>query len=206
MEEKILSSGAEAQIYREGKYVVKKRIKKSYRLKEIDEKIRKTRTKLEKRILKKAGEIIDVPKIIEEDSNDYEIKMEFIPGKKLSEELNKTPLKEQTKIANKIGRTVGKLHKNGIIHGDLTTSNMILHDSKIYLIDFGLSKLAGKIEDKAVDLHLLRQALEAKHFQNYDKLFSEVKKGYSLSNKEEYEKVFERLTAVEKRGRYKRAG
>lgn len=203
MKEKILSSGAEAEIYLKGEYVIKKRIKKSYRLKEIDEKIRKTRTRLEKRILEKAKKIINVPEILKEESNDYEIKMEFIPGKKLAEDLNKIPIKEQIQIAKKIGKILGKLHKNGIIHGDLTTSNIIYHNSKIYLLDFGLSKLDGKIEDKAVDLHLLRQALEAKHFENYDKLFLEIKKGYSKENKEECEKVFERLNQVEKRGRYK---
>ncbi|MCL5018601.1 MAG: Kae1-associated serine/threonine protein kinase, partial [Candidatus Pacearchaeota archaeon] len=70
-----------------------------------------------------------------------------------------------------------------------------------YLIEFGLGFFSRKAEDKAVDLHLLKQALEAKHFKNWKELFEEVKKGYKDSK--ESQKVLERLLAVEKRGRYK---
>ncbi len=205
MKEKILSSGAEAIILLENNFVIKKRIPKSYRLNILDEKIRKSRTKLEKKILIRANKIIDVPRIFEEDSKHYEIKMDFILGDKLSEKLNDFSEEKQKIVAKKIGVVLGKIHKAGIIHGDLTTSNMIYSNSKVYLIDFGLSKLAGKIEDKAVDLHLLRQAFEAKHFKNYLELFSFVKKGYQKSNPGEFQTVFERLSLVEKRGRYKRA-
>jgi TP53 regulating kinase and related kinases len=205
MKENILSSGAEAIIVLEDNFVIKKRIPKNYRLTILDEKLRKNRTKLEKKILIRAKKVIDVPEVFEDDSNDCEIKMEFILGNKLSEKLNDFSKDKQKIIAKEIGTVVGKMHKEGIIHGDLTTSNMIYSNSKIYLIDFGLSKLAGKIEDKAVDLHLLKQAFEAKHFKNYLELFSFVKKGYQKSNPGEFQMVFERLSLVEKRGRYKRA-
>ena len=97
----------------------------------------------------------------------------------------------------KLGEQTAKLHDAGIIHGDLTTSNAILRNSDIFVIDFGLSFFSHKIEDKAVDLHLIKQALEAKHYQNWEKLFSAFLKGYK--NKE----VIERLKKVEARGRYK---
>ena len=71
----------------------------------------------------------------------------------------------------------------------------------IYFIDFGLGFISYKVEDKAVDLHLLRQALEAKHFKNWRALFAGVLKGYS--NSKDYKAVLERLKKVEKRGRYK---
>ena len=56
------------------------------------------------------------------------------------------------------------------------------------------------IEDKAVDLHLIKQALEEKHFQNHEELFEQFTKGYQWSDSE---KILERLKIVEKRGRYK---
>ena len=100
----------------------------------------------------------------------------------------------------KVGEQTAKLHQNSIIHGDLTTSNMILKDSQIFLIDFGLGFISAKIEDKAVDIHLIKQALEAKHFQNHEELFQNFLKGYKWKDSK---KVIERLKVVEKRGRYK---
>ncbi len=203
MEEKILSRGAEAVISKVGDFVTKSRVPKGYRIKELDERIRKSRTKSEAKILLKAKECVCVPNVLGVDEIKKEIKLDFIDGKKLSDFLNDFDLKEQKIISRKIGEGVGKLHEAGIIHGDLTTSNLIYLDKKIYFIDFGLAYLNGKYEDKAVDLHLLRQALEAKHFLHWKDLFEEVKKGYISVDKIEGEKVFEKFKAVERRGRYK---
>jgi TP53 regulating kinase-like protein len=128
--------------------------------------------------------------------------MEFIDGKKLSENLNSYEEKTQFEIMNELGKETAKLHTNDIIHGDLTTSNMLLKEKKVYLVDFGLSFISKRIEDKAVDLHLIKQALEAKHFQNYESLFEH----FIVSYKKEYKdssKVLEQLKKVEARGRYK---
>ena len=97
----------------------------------------------------------------------------------------------------KLGKQTALLHKNNIIHGDLTTSNTILSEDKLFIIDFGLGFISTKIEDKAVDLHLIKQALEAKHFQNHTDLFTNFLKTYKD------EEVIKRLEVVEKRGRYK---
>jgi len=179
----------------------KERVKKGYRLPTLDNKIRKQRTRSETRILERTNKIIPTPKIFLKDESNFIIEMETIPGLKLSNHLNS--LKNRIKIAHKIGEQVAKLHDNNIIHGDLTTSNMILSnkDKKIYFIDFGLSFISNKIEDKAVDLHLLRQALEAKHFIHLHDLFTAVKKGYEKSKN--YGEVFKRFEKVERRGRYK---
>jgi Kae1-associated kinase Bud32 len=197
---KIISQGAEAKIILNGDLITKDRVPKSYRIKEIDEKIRKHRTKSEKKLLEKASKIINAPNPfpLEEFSK---IKMPFIKGKKLSEYLNSVSLTEQKNICKKIGQEIAKLHANDIIHGDLTTSNMILVEKNIFFIDFGLGFISNKIEDKAVDLHLLKQALEAKHFNNWEILFNEVLKGYE--NYKDSNKVLERLKAIEKRGRYR---
>lgn len=205
MEKKIISQGAEAIIYSKEDNIVKKRIPKKYRLKELDDKIRKSRTKTEKKILQRAKKIIFVPEVLEKNTNEYEIEMKLIKGEKLSENLNNFDIKKQKNISKKIGIAIGKLHDEGIIHSDLTTSNMIYFNSEVYLIDFGLSKLNGKIEDKAVDLYLLKKAFDAKHFKTSQELFKSAINGYISSNKKDTTKIIERLLQVEKRGRYKRA-
>ena len=111
--------------------------------------------------------------------------MPYIEGKKLSAYLDSLSLDEQKRICRTIGENIAKLHDADIIHGDLTTSNMILKEKKVFFIDFGLGFSSHKTEDKAVDLHLLRQALEAKHFKHWQTLFEEVKRGYSSSRNSE---------------------
>jgi len=197
---KIVAQGAEAIIELKDNLIIKNRIPKSYRLKELDEKIRKQRTKAEKKLLEKACKIINAPNPFPLEEFD-KIKMPFIEGKKLSEILDSFTLKKQKEICKKVGEEISKLHNADIIHGDLTTSNMILNDDKIFFIDFGLGYISPKVEDKAVDLHLLKQALEAKHFKNWEILFNEIKEGYE--NYKESKKILERLKTVEKRGRYK---
>jgi TP53 regulating kinase-like protein len=199
--QKLIQQGAEAKIILDNDKIIKHRIPKSYRLKELDEKIRKRRTKSEGKLLKKASEIISIPKILNVSEKEKTIEMEFIDGLKLSSTLDDFDFSKQKEICKSIGESVAKIHDNEIIHGDLTTSNMIFKNGEIFFIDFGLGYISSKLEDKAVDLHVLKQALEAKHFKNWKALFEQVQKGYNLSK--ESEKVFERLKAVEKRGRYK---
>jgi len=247
----LLYQGAEAVISLNNNLIIKNRIKKSYRIKELDDKIRKQRTKAEKKLLEKACKIINAPNPLPLKEFNV-IEMPYIEGKKLSEHLDFFPLNKQKEIMKIIGQETAKLHDNDIIHGDLTTSNMIFIEDnmsatqinknfndensrtnkkggllinnlengseqsellggnkqalassnfKIYFIDFGLGFISKKIEDKAVDIHLLKQALEAKHFTHWETLFNEFLKGYKHSK--EADKVLERLKQVERRGRYK---
>ena len=202
---KLIQQGAEAKILLDEKnnLIVKDRISKSYRHPDLDAQIRKRRTKSETKLLEKAFKIISVPKLIKTDEKE-KIEMQFINGKKLSENLNNFALEKQKEICREIGESVAKLHKENIIHGDLTTSNMILVEDKIYFIDFGLGYISNKTEDKAVDLHLLKHALEAKHFKNCEILIKEISKSYEkILGKIEAKKIFERMKAIEKRGRYR---
>jgi len=201
MTEKIIQQGAEAFILLDGNKVIKRRIKKSYRLADLDEEIRKLRTRSEAKLLLKASKVVDIPEIKNVNEEDKQISMDFIEGKRLSDYLDFFPLKEQKKICRIIGENTARLHDADIIHGDLTTSNMILKGGKVFFIDFGLGFGSHKIEDKAVDLHLLRQALEAKHFKHWKELFNEISKRYSISKN--YKLVLKQLEKVEKRGRYK---
>lgn len=203
MKTKVIARGAEAIIYKTKDSIVKERIRKKYRHPKLDKSIIKKRTKAETKLLRKVSLIIDVPRVI--DSNENKIFIEEIAGDKLSIKLNSYPKEKQKEVMKKVGESIAKIHKAGIIHGDLTTSNMIyFNDEKLYMIDFGLGYFNGKIEDKAVDVHVLKEALNSKHFQNANNLFKWFKQGYLKINKDQGEKVFERLSAIEKRGRYKK--
>lgn len=199
MKQEIVSQGAEAIIYQKGNEIIKQRIKKSYRHSEIDEKLRKLRTRSEAKSLEKLRKVIPVPKLTKVDEANKEILIEFINGKKLSENLENFDYNE---ISRKIADNLSKMHNLDIIHGDLTTSNMILNkeNKKLYFIDFGLSFHSKKIEDKAVDLHLLKQALESKHYTISEECFNTFIKNYKAKD---YKKILQQLKKVESRGRYK---
>jgi len=100
-----------------------------------------------------------------------------------------------------IGENLAKLHDNNIIHSDLTTSNMILKSDKVYFIDFGLGFESNRLEDKATDLRLIKQAFEAKHSKKSKLYFSSLLKGYYKSKNAKI--VLNQLKKVESRGRYK---
>ncbi len=201
MKETIIARGAEAVITKTGTIITKTRIEKSYRYPELDQKIRKLRTRGEAKILERISKIIPSPKIISSDEKTSKIEMRYIAGKKLSENLDK--IKDYQKVCEKIGNNLAKIHDANIIHGDLTTSNMILgKDGKVYFIDYGLSFNSPRIEDRAVDLHLIKQALEAKHPTIYEKAFRSVIKGYTRQSKTAKQTIAQ-LDKVEKRGRYK---
>lgn len=194
--EKIIAQGAEAILIKDKNKIIKRRIKKNYRIKEIDEKLRKFRTRREAKVIGKLQEI--APNLIKIDDEKMVVEMEYIDGKLLRDILNG---KNYKKICILVGKNVAKIHEKGIIHGDLTTSNMILKANKVYFIDYGLSFFSQKIEDQAVDLHLLKQALESKHYKIWEKAFKSVLNGYKGYSK--YNDVIKRLEKVEMRGRYK---
>ena len=193
---KQIQQGAEATIYQDKDKITKLRTSKSYRLPILDNKLRKSRTKAEAKIINKLQSIIPVPKILETD-NQQTIEMEFIDGKKLSEHLEQLDWKS---ICKKLAENLTKLHNQDLIHGDLTTSNMIFKDNLVYLIDFGLGFHSHKIEDKAVDLHLLKQALDAKHFSIFPEAFDIILKNYHAK---QANLIIQRINVIEKRGRYR---
>ena len=195
---KIIKQGAEAILYIEKGNLIKERIKKSYRLEEIDSKIRKFRTKREAKLLQKTE---SSPKVLEVDESSNKIIMEYIQGDLLKDTLDAYDKEKRIKICKQIGEEVADLHDNNIIHGDLTTSNMILKDDKVYFIDFGLGFISDKIEHKAVDIRLFKQALESKHYKHFEECFQAFLQGYSKSKN--YKSVIIRLNQVEMRGRYK---
>lgn len=194
----LIGHGAEAKLFKVDGRVIKERPAKGYRLPVIDQKLRGQRTRREAKILEALQKVnIPAPTLIKMCDETMKIDMSFIEGPKVRDILHEKP-----HLAREIGQKVGLLHKNDIIHSDLTTSNMILKD-QIHLIDFGLSFVSKKVEDKAVDLHLLDRALESKHHEIYKQCMEQVLEGY----KETYsdaETVLQRLKVVQKRGRNKK--
>jgi Kae1-associated kinase Bud32 len=202
---KLIKHGAEAEIFLSvwnGRdVVIKNRLVKSYRHEEIDRRLREARTKLEAKLISEARSFgVSTPIIYDVDTHESKIVMEHISGKQIKEVLPQADEEKQKILCRKIGTCVGKLHKNHLIHGDLTTSNMILMDERIYFIDFSLGGKNKEIESKGVDLHLLSEAFESTHSEIFDK-FKYVLEGY----KEEYneaDKVITKVKEIEKRGRY----
>jgi len=196
MPAKLIAQGAEAKLFLEDGKILKNRFKKSYRINEIDEKLRRFRTRREAKILKKLETInFPAPGFIKSDEKEN-LMLEKIDGRLLKDILEK----DYKKLCDEIGRKIAILHNYSIIHGDLTTSNMILN-KEIYFIDFGLSFFSEKPEDKAVDLHLLKEALESKHYKIWQGCFKCALTAYRETAKNSG-KTLKRLGIVEKRGRY----
>ncbi len=194
---KIIGKGAEAEIRKErvfGKEVaVKDRIRKKYRIREIDHALRKNRTRVEARLLmeaKKAGVLCPIVYAVGE----FEIAMEFVDGILLRN--------ARAGIAAKklfdAGAALAKLHSAGMVHGDYTPANIILRkrDGRACVIDFGLGAFSRDEEDRAMDLLVMKKSLGS------ERLFRAFASGYSSEDKKAAERALRQLDEVEKRGRY----
>src|SRR3989344_3285394 len=142
--------------------LLKERAPKKYRHQSLDERIRKERTSLEARLIsraKKAG--IMTPVIYAIDKERTSITMEFIEGTRMKDALNEGNAKE---IIAGFANSVALLHNASIIHGDLTTSNVIIHNKGLAFVDFGLGYISGKADDKATDILVFKKTFQATHF------------------------------------------
>jgi len=207
--QKLLKKGAEASLFLASwhgrRVIVKARFPKKYRPAELDAKIRGYRTAHEPQLMheaKKAG--VPTPTIFLVDMKNAAITMEFVEGKQVKQLLAKVSKKERQELCVKIGELIGKMHKRGVIHGDLTTSNMILSgEDKIFLVDFGLGEKNTELEARGVDLHLMKRALQSTHYQFAEECFRNVMMGYSaVLGGADAGKVFEKIREIERRGRY----
>ena len=201
----LIKKGAEADIYLVewyGKKAVRKiRKAKSYRNKILDTEIRNKRTVHEAEILsnaKKAG--VPTPLLYFVDPTNAEIIMQYVKGK-----LARDMLAKNLQVCKKMGIYTAKLHANNIVHGDLTTSNFIINDGKLVLIDFGLAYYSDRIEDKAVDIRLIKEIMSSAHSSVFEKAFNNFIKGYeSIAGQKSTSKMLRKVTEIERRGRYAR--
>jgi len=204
---KILYRGAEAEIllseYMGRPVVQKHRVKKTYRIPQIDSMLISMRTREESKLItlsRSSG--ISVPLIYDVDIIQGIITMEYVAGKRIKDILNSLDDSEQRRICSKIGESIARLHNHDIIHGDITTSNMILYDDRIYFIDFGLGCTNCELEAKGVDLHVLMEAFESTH-SRYPLCFKYVFEGYTKQFHGDATAVLEKIEEIVKRGRYR---
>ena len=203
---RIIKKGAEANLYQIkwfGRPAISKvRCRKKYRLAKLDRKIRQQRTVKEATIIHKARlSSVSVPIIYHVNPDKGEIIMEMIDGINLNDYLINDNYNSD--LFKDIGEMIGRLHSNGIIHGDLTTSNIIIRNNKIYLIDFGLSMFSDRTEDQGVDIKLIKALLQSLHDPIAKKAFKAILQGYRNSiGDNETEEVLKVVKEIERRGRY----
>ncbi len=201
---KLIKKGAEADIYQStwnnNNAIFKIRKIKNYRNSLLDSKIRKQRTLKESQILSQVKSFgIPTPLVYFVNLKKSLIIMQEIPGKPIND-LSESKIVE---LSKEIGKLVGMLHKNGIMHGDLTTSNFILFQNTVYVIDFGLSQNSIKPEDHAVDLRLIKEILNSAHAKIMEPAWKNFLIGYkSIVGNANYVKITKLVLDIESRGRY----
>ena len=149
---------------------------------------------------------VPTPLVYFVDLNRTEIIMQKICGTRLKDILTNSPKDSIEALCVATGRTIAKLHEGRIIHGDLTTSNFIVSNrNNIVLIDFGLSFVSTRLEDQAVDIHLLKEVLSSAHCNVANTTLDNMLEGYSeVAGKDHLQKLLTKVREVERRGRYAR--
>lgn len=200
LENGLIAKGAESNIvggvYLDEEVVLKNRVVKGYRISEIDDKIRKSRTKLEAKLLsdvKKSG--VKTPILYDVDLEGKIITMEKINGLMIKDVITMN----SDDLAYNIGQDIAKIHNENIIHGDITTSNILLNSNdELIFLDFGLGRYSDLFEDKVVDLLVLKKSLQSTDQKIANHIFNNVLKGYSEDNKN----IIKKIKEIESRGRY----
>ena len=203
---KLIRRGAEGDIFfttwNGQKAILKSRKKKDYRNSSLDNRLRKQRTIRESQIMSEVKEFgILAPLIHFVDVKNCNIILQKIDGVLVRD----LPNSNLVNSCKKIGRLVGTMHKNGIAHGDLTTSNFIISKENIFIIDFGLANRTLKSDDHAVDLRLFKEILNSAHADIFERALSNFLSGYKSSvGKERFAKITNKVMIIESRGRYAR--
>jgi TP53 regulating kinase-like protein len=199
-----MKKGAEADIYQmmwqNSKAILKIRKPKNYRNSTLDSKICKQRTIKESQMLSQVKSFgIPTPLVYFVNLKNNSIIMQEIPGKPVHD-LSGSKIIE---LSKQIGKLVGMLHQNGVMHGDLTTSNFILFQNTVYVIDFGLSQNTIKSEDHAVDLRLIKEILNSAHAKIMQSAWKNFLLGYkSIVGSASFTKITKLVLDIESRGRY----
>jgi Kae1-associated kinase Bud32 len=201
----VIRRGAEAEISL-GKWmgrsaIYKRRVPKPYRHPELDRQLRASRTKNEAKLLQEARlRGVPTPIIFDISLAEGTMVMQYIEGPRAKDLLETAPEAEAMEIAGRIGSMVAKLHAGGMTHGDLTTSNMIVHDGRVFLIDISLGSKTAGTEEMGVDLHLLREAFQSAHSARMY-LYDEVVRTY-VAGFPKAKEVLAKVHQIEARGRY----
>lgn len=201
---RLLKKGAEADIYLASwdgsEAVLKIRKPKSYRNPVLDMKLCRQRTVRESQAISHVKSFgIPAPLVYFVNLGKFSIVMQKIPGTPVHD----LPESKIVMLSKEIGRLVGLMHKNGIMHGDLTTSNFLHYNNTVYVIDFGLSQRTIKPEDHAVDLRLIKEILNSAHAKIMEPSWKNFLAGYRHAVGSSYcGKITNLVSVIEGRGRY----
>ena len=201
---KLIKKGAEGDLYQttwnSKKSILKIRKTKDYRNSELDIRIRKQRTIREAEIIQQIKSFgVSTPIVFFVDTKQCSIMMQYIHGKPAHDISGLKFIQ----LSKDFGKIVGTLHKNGVMHGDLTTSNFIVSGKKIFIIDFGLAIRTSKPEDHAVDLRLFKEILNSAHVNEMQKAWKNFLSGYkSIMGTTKFNKIINLVSVIESRGRY----
>jgi Kae1-associated kinase Bud32 len=205
---KLIAKGAEADLWLDLDWyglevVIKVRGEKKYRHPKLDREIRRARTIQEASLLHRVkGAGVTTPLVYHVDPENAKIVMEYVRGKRVRDIVDSLSEEERITLFKTIGRTTGLMHGSNVIHGDLTTSNMIKTDGRVVFIDFGLGEVSMEVEKRGVDLNLLKRMLTSTHYMYTEELFKAFKDGYRDSMGDMADMVLERIKEIEQRGRY----
>ncbi len=205
---KLIYKGAEAELYLEswcGSTAVRKtRLPKPYRVAQLDVAIRRARTVHETNLMHEARKLgVPVPAIQHIDPETSSFIMDYVNGPTLKEQLYTVSSVTRRKQCNLMGRMVALIHKGGIVHGDLTISNVLCADDRLFLIDFGLGDFSTQLEDRGVDLLLLNRAMKSTHIRFHEEIFTAFLNGYCRTvGKRSGTEAVSKMREVERRGRY----
>jgi N6-L-threonylcarbamoyladenine synthase/protein kinase Bud32 len=197
--------GAEARIERSEFYerpaLAKIRERKSYRNSGIDSMLRTLRTKTEISNLMRMYDLkVNIPVVYDFDLENSIIKMQYISGTTLSTLLRDRSFHDLTVISD-LARQVAQIHNEGMSHGDLTTSNIMVDDSnRVILIDPSMGRASASLEDKAGDIFLLLESFRSAH-SDRPKLGEEFLDQYRCFSSD-YDEIRKRLDEIERRRRY----
>lgn len=205
----LLYRGAEADLFTfemgPWKAVLKKRVRKGYRAIELDKRIRTERTSREAlamHAVKCLG--VRAPTLLEINPNECSIIMTYVHGTSARSALDSTSPPDSKSILTDLGRQVGLLHGGDIVHGDLTTSNIIIDSGlRTHMLDFGMSSHTSEGEAMGADLHLLERSIATSHTSETRASIRAFLKGYAESvGAARARAVFKKASTIARRGRY----
>jgi len=204
----LIAKGAEADLWFDPDWngvraLIKRRGEKRYRHPDLDREIRRLRTLHEASMIHRAKEAgVPTPVIYQVDPEDATIVMEYVGGEKVRDIVDDLSGEMRYELFKLIGLLAGRLHGVGIVHGDLTTSNIINSPEGPVFVDFGLGEASNETEKRGVDLNLMHRMLTSTHFRHTEELFSAFREGYVEGLGEEAEQALGRMEEISRRGRY----
>ncbi|TXT56889.1 MAG: KEOPS complex subunit Bud32 [Candidatus Thorarchaeota archaeon] len=205
---KLMTLGAESRIlhgvWNNQELILKIRPSKSYLIDTIDSMLRRSRTSRESRMLTYARSLgIPTPCVHWLDLEQCSIVMDFIEGDSLKNLVANLREEKLRIFCRAFGKLIASLHNGDAVHGDPTTSNVIVdRTEKLWLIDFGLSERNATIEMKGTDLHLIYRALETTHWKQQEVMLQSIIEGYSSLVGPQSNLILERMRDIRERGRY----